>query len=156
MQVESPDILVAGCGTGQQSIHAGSRFKNCKVIDVDLSMSSLAYAKRKTEDLQLSNIEYIQADILDLGKLEKKFHIIECVGVLHHMEDPSTGLKILSSILKSSGLIRLGLYSSLARREIIKTREIIANRNIPATVSGMRSLRKELIKTYQNYILLSL
>ena len=31
---------------------------------IDLSRKSLAYAKRKTEELGIKNIEYYQADIL--------------------------------------------------------------------------------------------
>ena len=45
--ISHPQILVAGCGTGQHSIATASRFKNSQVLAVDLSQSSLAYAKRK-------------------------------------------------------------------------------------------------------------
>ena len=38
----------------------------------------------------------MQADILDLHKLNKQFDIIESVGVLHHMNDPLLGWKILT------------------------------------------------------------
>ena len=44
LSISSPEILIAGCGTGQHSIGTASRFKNSKVLAVDLSMSSLAYA----------------------------------------------------------------------------------------------------------------
>ena len=56
----------------------------------------------------IKNIEYLQGDILDLGKLQKKFDLIESSGVLHHMEDPFKGLKttgekkIHSSCIRSS------------------------------------------------------
>ena len=70
--VVSPRILVAGCGTGQHSIGTASRFKDSNVLAIDLSRRSLAYAKRKTLELGVNNIEYMQADILDLEKLEKK------------------------------------------------------------------------------------
>ena len=83
--IKNPKILIAGCGTGQHSIDTASRFKNCKVLAVDLSLSSLAYAKRKTKELAIKNIKYMQADILDLSKLNKKFDIIESGGVLHHL-----------------------------------------------------------------------
>ena len=54
--VDAPDILVAGCGTGQHSIGTAVRFKNSNVLAIDLSLSSLAYAKRKTEELSITNI----------------------------------------------------------------------------------------------------
>ena len=46
--IEKPDILIAGCGTGQHSIGTAARFGSSKVLAIDLSLSSLAYAKRKT------------------------------------------------------------------------------------------------------------
>ena len=78
--ITSPKILVAGCGTGQHSIETAYRFSGCKVTAVDLSLSSLAYAKRKTSEMKLNNIDYIQADILNLALLGKKFDIIESVA----------------------------------------------------------------------------
>ena len=41
-------ILVAGCGTGKQSIEISFRFPKSKILAIDLSKSSLAYAIRKT------------------------------------------------------------------------------------------------------------
>ena len=61
--VTAPAILIAGCGTGQHSIGTASRFSDCRVTAVDLSLASLAYAKRKTVELGITNLEYLQADI---------------------------------------------------------------------------------------------
>ena len=58
-KIQSANILIAGCGTGQHSIGTAARFKNSKVLAIDLSLSSLAYAKRKTEEFGIENIEYV-------------------------------------------------------------------------------------------------
>ena len=50
-------------------------------------------------------------DILEVNLLREKFDIIECSGVLHHMDDPSKGLQALLAILKKNGFLKLGLYS---------------------------------------------
>jgi len=50
---------------------------------------------RKTKELKLSNIEYAQADIMELGSFERRFDLIECSGVLHHLGDPLAGWRIL-------------------------------------------------------------
>ena len=110
-ETKNPDILIAGCGTGQHAITTAAMFKSSKVLAIDLSLSSLAYAKRKTEELDIENIEYIQADILDLGKLNKQFDIIESGGVLHHMDNPMKGWRVLTGCLKKGGLMLVGLYS---------------------------------------------
>ena len=140
----APNILIAGCGTGRHSIETASRFKDCNVLAVDLSLSSLAYAKRKTEELGLQNIEYIQADILDLGQLDKKFDIIESAGVLHHMDDPMAGWRLLTNYLESGGLMKIGLYSELARQPIVKVREEIKQLAIGSSDILMRSFRRDI------------
>ena len=85
------DVLVAGCGTGQHSIETAQRFSGAKVLAVDLSLASLGYAKRKTHELGLANVDYAQADILELGKLDRRFDLIEAMGVLHHLREPWHG-----------------------------------------------------------------
>ena len=123
--VIAPKILVAGCGTGQHSLETATHFSGCHVTAVDLSLASLAYAKRKTIEAKLTNVDYVHADILNLANLGKEFDIIECVGVLHHMLDPMAGWKVLTSLLKPGGLMRIGLYSELARQDIISMRDEI-------------------------------
>ena len=146
-KVEAPAILIAGCGTGQHSIDTAARYKNAQVLAIDLSLSSLAYAKRKTEELGMQNLEYMQADILDLGQLDKKFDIIESSGVLHHMEIPMAGWKVLANCLKSGGLMKIGLYSELARRHIIKMREEIQQLEMGTNDVGMKTFRNEVIRS---------
>ena len=146
MKTGKPSILIAGCGTGEHSLVAARRFKDCKVLAVDLSLSSLAYAKRKTDEEGLTNIEYMQADILQLEKLGKKFDIIESSGVLHHMADPIKGWNSLVECLKSGGLIKVGLYSKLARQNIVKLRKQIENEGIGFSPNDIRIFRSNLIK----------
>ena len=62
----------------------------------------------------------MQADILGLSQLKQKFDIIESVGVLHHMDEPMAGWRTLTDLLKPSGLMKIGLYSDLARQHIAK------------------------------------
>ena len=95
-KVNAPFILIAGCGTGQHSIGTASRFLNCNVTAVDLSLASLAYAKRMSTEFNFNNIHYLQADILHLHQIDKKFDIIERSGVLHQHE--KDGIAILIGI----------------------------------------------------------
>ena len=118
----NPNVLIAGCGTGNHICQAAN-YLNANILGVDLSLASLSYAKRKVEELGLKNIDFLHADILQLKDLKKKFDVIECVGVLHHMHDPLQGLKILVDLLEPNGLLLIGLYSEKARQDIIKAKE---------------------------------
>ena len=144
---ERPDILVAGCGTGQHAINTSSVFQDSEVTAVDLSFNSLAYAKRKSIELKLDNINFIQGDLLNIGKLDKKFDIIESVGVIHHMDDPVAGLRSLRSALKDNGLIQLGLYSKIARRHILKFQKEYLKDNTNFGIKNLRKNRKLIINT---------
>jgi 2-polyprenyl-3-methyl-5-hydroxy-6-metoxy-1,4-benzoquinol methylase len=137
-------ILVAGCGTGQHAIATAKSFPQAEVLAVDLSRASLAYAKRKTSELGVGNIDYRQADILALGGLAERYDLIECSGVLHHMEDPLAGWRVLKSLVKPGGLMRIGLYSQLGRRSIIPARELIAARGWRPDAEGIRACRAAL------------
>lgn len=143
---DAVDVLVAGCGTGQHPIETAQRFRGARVLAVDLSLASLAYAMRKTREMGLSCIEYAQADLLELGSLERRFDVIESVGVLHHLADPFAGWRILLSLLRPGGFMRLGFYSEVARRDIVRVRKLIAERGYGSSAEEIRRCRQELVR----------
>ena len=150
-EVEKPNILIAGCGTGQHSIGNATRFKFSKVLAIDLSLSSLAYAKRKTDELAIKNLEYMHADILDLDQLNRQFDIIESVGVLHHMDNPMAGWRVLTDCLKPGGLMKIGLYSELARQHHVKIKKEISQLGIGSSEIEMKSFRNKIIKSEKEH-----
>ena len=141
----SVDILIAGCGTGQHPIQTARRFRGVQVLAVDLSMNSLSYAKRKTRERGLTSIEYAQADLLELRSLGRSFDIIESSGVLHHLADPLLGWQVLISLLRPGGFMRLGFYSEVARRNVVRLRDFIAERGYGATTDEIRRCRQDLM-----------
>ena len=147
----SPEVLVAGCGTGQQSIEAGSKFKNSEIVAVDLSATSLAYASRKTDEFGLTNIDYMQADILDLYNLDQKFDVIECCGVLHHMDNPFEGWQVLTECLKPGGLMKIALYSKKARASVNTIRKEIAELGIYSDLASVKGFREFVIESKKQH-----
>lgn len=135
-------ILLAGCGTGQNAIAMALRFAGATVLAVDLSKASLAYAARKTGELGIANIEYRQADLLALGSLEERFDLVEASGVLHHLEDPLAGWRVLAGLVKPGGFMRVGLYSALGRRHFSHARQWLAVRGFEPTPEGIRAARE--------------
>ncbi len=149
----NPEILIAGCGTGQHSIGTSQLIKGARILAVDLSMASLAYAKRKTAELDIEFIEYAQADLLKLASLGRTFDVIESSGVLHHLENPFDGWEVLLSLLRPYGLMRLGFYSEIARRDIVRVRNLISSAGIGSSSQDIRDYRKDLLglKKSENY-----
>jgi 2-polyprenyl-3-methyl-5-hydroxy-6-metoxy-1,4-benzoquinol methylase len=142
------DILIAGCGTGSHSIDSALRFPKARILAIDISRTSLAYARRKSRALDLINIEYGQADILKLAALGRRFDVIETVGVLHHLADPAAGWRVLLSLLRPHGLMLVGLYSATARQSLATARAFIAERGYRATTDDIRVCRQELIQRF--------
>jgi 2-polyprenyl-3-methyl-5-hydroxy-6-metoxy-1,4-benzoquinol methylase/tetratricopeptide (TPR) repeat protein len=149
---EPQDILIAGCGTGQHAVILAQFSPNARILAVDISWTSLAYARRKTREEGLQNIEYAQADILKLGAIGRTFDLIEAVGVLHHLADPTAGLRVLRSLLAPNGVMCVGVYSEIARRPIVQARALIAERGYLSTVEDIRALRQAIIRNqYQTH-----
>jgi tetratricopeptide (TPR) repeat protein/SAM-dependent methyltransferase len=138
------DILIAGCGTGQHPIETARQFVGARVLAVDLSRASLAYAQRKTDELGLRQIEYAQADILNLGTLDRSFDHIESFGTLHHMADPWRAWRILVSLLRPGGVMNIGLYSEAARQDVVRARAFIAQQGYGSSVEEIRRFRRHL------------
>ena len=145
----SPKILIAGCGTGNQIINA-SRYKNAQITAIDISTNSLAYAARKIQETNMRNVRLQQLDILDANQLQDIYDVIECSGVLHHMQNPAEGLAALNSKLKPGGYFKIGLYSKLARQKVSAARKLIKNLGIQSTPEGIRNFRKQVFDDDQH------
>ena len=146
---ESPEILIAGCGTGRHVLHTAFRFEKARILAMDLSVSSLAYAIRKTRQAGLTNVDYFQGDIMELAGLGRQFDLIECVGVLHHLQDPLAGWRVLVDLLRHGGLMKIGLYSEAARQDVVSARALIAEEGYGATADGIRRCRQHIIAKAQ-------
>ncbi len=140
------DVLIAGCGTGQHPFSNAQYSPEARILALDISRTSLAYARRKTREAGLRNIEYAQADILKLAAIGRAFDRIESVGVLHHLADPKAGWRVLLSLLAPNGTMRIGLYSEAARHAVVEARALIAERGYRATAEDIRALRQTIIR----------
>ncbi len=139
---DEPELLVAGCGTGAHAIASAWRYRNARVLAMDLSLSSLAYGKRKADELSVERIEWARGDILALAGSERRFDMIDCGGVLHHMREPMAGWRILRDLLKPGGVMKIGLYSELARADFVRLgAELQASDDDPA--DRIREFRHE-------------
>ena len=139
---ENTKTLIAGCGTGKQSINTANVFGNSDILAIDLSATSLAYAIRKTREYGYDNIEYGIGDLLKVDELGEQFDVIQCGGVLHHMSDPMAGWRALYDILKPGGFMLIALYSDIARQSVVAAREFIAKNGFSPDLEGIRACRQ--------------
>jgi SAM-dependent methyltransferase len=136
-------ILIAGCGTGRDAAIHAVRFPMASITAVDVSRASLAYASLKANELGLENLTFVHGDILDLGRMYQSFDHICCTGVLHHMEDPVAGWRVLCDLLKPGGLTRIGLYSRAGRQAVAAAQDAACRANYPPTRDGLLRFRRD-------------
>lgn len=142
---ETVDVLIAGCGTGGAVLPFAGLIKNASCLAVDLSASSIAVAKRLAVHHDINNVSFLQADILDLEALDRKFHFVQCSGVLHHMADPLAGWRVLRHLVRPDGYMIIALYSRLGRRVLEPARAFIRERGFTAEPQDVRRFRKEIL-----------
>lgn len=137
------EILVAGCGTGKQLYTFCKKYPNSDITAIDLSLSSLAYAKRKMGFYGIKNVTLLHGDILEVAQLGKKFDVIISTGVLHHMKEPMAGWKSLVNVLKPEAKCIISLYSYHARQAVRLVRgTIIEPQAMEYGIENMRKVRK--------------
>ena len=140
---ETTAILSACCGAGQLMLELAQSLKG-RVLAVDLSLTSLGYARRKALELGQGGIEFGQADVLELGALGRSFDVVECSGALMYLADPFAGWRVLLSLLRPGGYMTLSLYSKVARRRIVAARRRIAEWGYGPSADDIRRCRQDL------------
>ena len=71
--------------------------------------------------------------------------MIECCGVLHHLENPENGLRALRGKLNDNGIMLLSIYSRMARTNLKEIQDFIADNKISPNGENSKYLR-ELLK----------
>ena len=110
-------ILVIGCGTGDQTTYLSTQLQNTDILAIDLSEASIAIAKKRLENRNLSNVEFRCMDLFKL-ELEGEFDYINACGILHHLPDPLEGFKKVRQLLKPGGVAGIMVYGKYGRTGI--------------------------------------
>lgn len=146
-------ILDAGCGTGHRLVGAAKRYPGAEFLGVDMTDASLEIASRLASRHGARNVRLQRANLLEL-KLSERFDIVISTGVIHHLEDPLTGLKNLARHLTSDGVLVVWLYNSVGEHDRLMGRELLhlmwdADSGIQPRVEMMKGLGLTLeIKRY--------
>jgi ubiquinone/menaquinone biosynthesis C-methylase UbiE len=98
-------VLEAGCGVGAQTITLAPHSPHAHFTSVDISVSSVAEARKKIEAAGFPNVSFLQGDIFELPFRPASFdHIFVCF-VLEHLVRPVEALNCLKNMLKVGGTI---------------------------------------------------
>lgn len=107
-------VLDAGCGKGRH-LYWSAKFGAKIVIGIDVGESvKTAYQNTKN----LPNVHVLQADISCLP-FRNIFDYIYCIGVLHHLPNPRSGLGCLVNCLKKGGTVSIWVYAKEGNKWIL-------------------------------------
>lgn len=149
------DILIAGCGTWQAAKYALCR-PGARVAGVDVSTTSLDHNERLKQKYKLSNLELQQMPVEGVAALDRRFDLIVCTGVLHHLEDPDEGLRALRSVLKPDAAIYLMVYAPYGRAGVYLLQEYCRKLGIGTSAHEINELAAVVEALPQQHPLLTL
>jgi SAM-dependent methyltransferase len=102
---EGSVVLEAGCGVGAQTAALARSSPKARIIAVDRSPESLALARRRIAEQAITNVEFVEGDLLSLSiEPHSVDHVFICF-VLEHVTEPSRLLQRLLVSLKPGGTL---------------------------------------------------
>ncbi|MCC6430773.1 MAG: class I SAM-dependent methyltransferase, partial [Gemmatimonadaceae bacterium] len=104
-----------------------------------------AYGARMAARLGVSTVQFAQADLLEFEPRDAPFMMISCSGVLHHLRDPLDGWRRLRAWLAPGGVMKIGLYSTLARASVEAARSVIRETGLAPDAAGLRAARRVIL-----------
>lgn len=140
------ETLVAGCGTGQEVAAFSLMLSDVAYLAIDLSLTSLAYALRRSGEMGLENVTFARGDLLQLRDLGRRFDVVISAGVLHHLDDPIDGWRTLRDVTKPGGVMLIALYSELARQDIARARVFAEAGDYGVSARGLRRFRSDILR----------
>lgn len=138
---EAKRILIAGCGTFAPYPWSVAN-PDVPITALDLSERSLRRARWHCLLHGKQNITFRCGDLTDSAAVDGTFGLIDSFGVLHHLEEPLTGLRVLERLLVPGGIMRVMLYSRYARREEESIRRAFRLLGIDSPLAVRRLLRR--------------
>jgi 2-polyprenyl-3-methyl-5-hydroxy-6-metoxy-1,4-benzoquinol methylase len=110
-------ILDYGCGTGTISIEIANMVDEINAIDISSKMIDVA--QRRSAQLKISNISFLQSTIFDEKLTKGSFDVVLASGILHLVEDKQKVIKRIYELLKPGGLLLSATECMSEKKSII-------------------------------------
>ena len=109
-------------------------------MGIDCSATSVRHTEQLKKRHDLRNLAVHQLPLERVDELGMDFDQVVCTGVLHHLEDPESGLRALRNVLKPDGALQIMVYAPYGRTGIYMLQEFCRRAGIHADDDGIRRL----------------
>lgn len=118
-------FLDVGCGTGVKTISLAHAFPRSRVIGLDLTENSLRMARRFASKMKVQNVDFVRCDVMAPLPIPVQVDFVICLGVVHHLSKPSTGLRHIAEVMKPGACALIFLYGKLGRYDLSLYKEAL-------------------------------
>lgn len=101
------NVKIMDAGTGSGRIPMCIQNMDCQVYAVDIHQG-LPFVAEKFD--KVSNVFFVQAELLNLPFKNGYFDVVWCSGVLHHTPDPKEAFQSIASKVKGGGRLFVSVY----------------------------------------------
>ena len=149
------NILVLGCGTGEEALGISKAFKKAsKITAIEPCKESYSIAKILLKGEKKINL--IHSDIEFFANNNKKlWDFIWCSGVLHHTEKPLNNLRLINGLLEENGNFLLSMYHHSHNRILFTSDTVFPDENnskySKAQIMDNTSHPIEITKNWKSY-----
>ncbi|MBW9260683.1 MAG: class I SAM-dependent methyltransferase [Candidatus Thiodiazotropha sp. (ex. Lucinisca nassula)] len=111
---EGLHVLDVSTGTGSVAIEIATRHQDAQIEAIDLSTQMLDIATKKAQQMELTNIRFIQSDVDELSYPAGKFDVATCGYAMFFFPDMEASYRAICKTVKPGGQLICSSFTDTA------------------------------------------
>jgi malonyl-CoA O-methyltransferase len=134
--LDSPNVLELGCGTGLMSRHLVARYPQGSFVLTDVSPAMIAQCRRNLASAADGRVSY---EVMDAGEAGGRagLDLIVSSMTLHWLRDSVATLERLRTLLAPGGVL---LYAALGPDSFVEWRAVLATECLRSGITSLQEL----------------
>lgn len=144
------NILVAGCGSGEEAFMLAKQFPEAQIVGVDFSHRSILRAQEHAATINIPNVTFEVADLtsMEWTKKHPSFDFTSCHGVADFILDASALMQTFANCLTQHGVVCMTVNSP--HHPAKKIKEAFSELGISPDLFNDSPEQRELLKIMVN------
>lgn len=136
---ESERIVDVGCGTGKSTREVARAARAGRVLGIDLSSRMLDYARRRSDEEGLTNVEYVQGDAQVHPFPAAAFDLAISLFGAMFFNDPVAAFSNIRQALRPNGRLACVTWQRFEQNDWLRMLfdALVAGRRLPSPEPGM-------------------